>query len=68
VYGRGVEIELTVDEDNFSGVSPYLLGLVLEHYVARHVGINVFTQTKLVSMQRGPLASWAPRMGNRGVI
>lgn len=68
VYGRGVEIELTVDEDNFSGVSPYLLGLVLEHYVARHVGINVFTQTKLVSMQRGPLASWAPRMGNRGVV
>jgi len=26
---------------------------VLEHYLARHVSINVFTQTTLESMQRG---------------
>ena len=68
VYGRGVECELTVDEDGFSGGSPYLFGLVLEHYLARHVSINVFTETALKSMQRGEVARWPVRMGTRGIV
>ncbi len=68
VYGRGVQCTLTVDEDGFSGVSPYLFGVVLEHYLARHVAINVFTQTRLESMQRGMVAEWPVRMGTRGVV
>ncbi|MGF6805392.1 type VI secretion system protein ImpG [Paraburkholderia sp. Clong3] len=68
VYGRGVRCELTVDETGFSGVSPYLLGLVLEHYLARHVSINVFTETELRSMQRGLITQWRPRMGGRGAV
>lgn len=68
VYGRGVQCDLTVDEDTFSGISPYLLGLVLEHYLSRHVSINVFTQTRLESMQRGRVASWPVRMGTRGIV
>ncbi|EMI4173853.1 type VI secretion system baseplate subunit TssF, partial [Shigella flexneri] len=35
------------------GISPYLFGLVLEHYIARHVSINTFSQMTLHSMQRG---------------
>ncbi|MGF6820189.1 type VI secretion system protein ImpG [Paraburkholderia atlantica] len=68
VYGRGVRCELTVDETGFSGISPYLFGLVLEHYLARHVSINVFTETELRSMQRGLIAQWRPRMGGRGAV
>lgn len=68
VYGRGVKCELTVDEDGFSGVSPYLFGLVLEHYLSRHVAINTFTQTELTSIQRGQVASWPVRMGGRGAF
>jgi type VI secretion system protein ImpG len=68
VYGRGVRCELTVDETGFSGISPYLFGLVLEHYLARHVSINVFTETELRSMQRGPITQWRPRMGGRGAV
>jgi type VI secretion system protein ImpG len=68
VYGRGVQCDITVDEDAFSGISPYLLGVVLEHYLARHVSINVFTQTRLESMQRGQVASWPVRMGTRGIV
>jgi type VI secretion system protein ImpG len=67
VYGRGILCKLTVDEDNFSGISPYLFGLVLEHWLARHVAVNVFTQTELHSMQRGRIHQWPPRMGGRGV-
>jgi type VI secretion system protein ImpG len=68
VYGRGVQCNLTVDEDGFSGVSPYLFGLVLECYLSRHVSINVFTQTRLESMQRGEVAHWPVRMGTRGMV
>jgi len=67
VYGRGVACTLSVDEEGFSGTSPYLFGLVLEHYLARHVSINVFTQTVLESMQRGTVARWPVRMGGRGI-
>jgi len=68
VFGRGVECQLTVDEDGFSGISPYLFGLVLEHYLARHVAINTFVQTRLHSMQRGEVAHWPVRMGQRGGV
>ncbi|MET0207718.1 MAG: type VI secretion system baseplate subunit TssF [Burkholderiaceae bacterium] len=68
IYGRGVQCTLSVDEEGFSGTSPYLFGLVLEHYLARHVSINVFTQTVLESMQRGTVARWPVRMGGRGIV
>ena len=68
VYGRGVSCELTVDEEGFSGVSPYLFGLVLEHYIARHVSINTFSQMTLHSMQRGKIMTWPVRAGQRGSV
>ncbi|MDB5879578.1 MAG: vasA [Variovorax sp.] len=68
IYGRGVQCMLSVDEEGFSGGSPYLFGLVLAHYLARHVSINVFTQTTLESIQRGTIARWPARMGGRGIV
>lgn len=68
VYGRGVNVKLTVDEDNFSGNSPYLLGLILERYIARHTSINVFTETELHAMQRGLVARWPVRAGGRNAV
>jgi len=68
VYGRGILCKLTFDEDHFSGISPYLFGLVLERWLARHVAINVFTQIELHSMQRGRIFQWPPRMGGRGIV
>jgi len=37
-------------------------------YLARHVSINVFTETRLESMQRGMVASWDARMGTRSAV
>ncbi|MDT1785994.1 type VI secretion system baseplate subunit TssF, partial [Salmonella enterica subsp. enterica serovar Oslo] len=56
--GRGVRCELTVDEERFSGIRPYLLVLVLEHYIARHVSINTFSQMTLHTMERGQVMTW----------
>ncbi|END6102015.1 type VI secretion system baseplate subunit TssF [Yersinia enterocolitica] len=68
VYGRGICCTLTVDEEGFSGISPYLFGLIMENYLARHAAINVFTETELHSMQRGRVGQWKARPGRRGVL
>ncbi|WP_336280297.1 type VI secretion system baseplate subunit TssF [Cronobacter dublinensis] len=68
IYGRGVRCTLTVDENGFSGISPYLFGLIMENYISRHAAINVFTETELVSMQRGRITCWKARPGRRGVL
>ncbi|QCP54373.1 type VI secretion system baseplate subunit TssF [Trinickia violacea] len=66
VFGRGIDCELTVDETGFNGASPYLFGLILEHYVARSESAHSFTQTRMNSLQRGPIMRWPVRMGTRG--
>ena len=65
VFGRGVRLELEVDEAPFAGVSPWMLGAVLDQFFARHVGINSFTEFALRTIQRGSIASWAPQIGRR---
>lgn len=67
-FGRDIECMLTIDESGFSGTSPYLFGLILKHWLARHVSINSFTQTKLYSMQRGLIHTWPVRTGTRGTM
>ena len=68
VFGRGVQLELEVDEIPFAGVSPWLLGAVLDQFFSRHVGINSFTELALRSVQRGLLATWTPRIGRRPTV
>ena len=68
IYGRGVQCQLCVDEAGFSGISPYLFGVVLEHFLARHVSVNSFTQTELTSIQRGLVHRWPVRMGTRSAV
>lgn len=66
-FGRGVGIDIVVDESHFAGTSPYLFGAVMEQFLARHVALNTFTETRLVSAQRGQMGLWAPRFGRRPV-
>ncbi|MEO8752429.1 MAG: type VI secretion system baseplate subunit TssF [Casimicrobiaceae bacterium] len=68
VFARGVEISLTLDETAFGGAFAFLFGRVLETFFARHVGLNTFTETVVHSLQRGELARWAPRPGERPVL
>ncbi|ARP87824.1 type VI secretion system baseplate subunit TssF [Bordetella genomosp. 9] len=68
VYGRGVRIDLAVDEAAFSGISPYLFGAVLEKFFARHVSINAMSELALSTLQRGEIARWKPRMGARPAV
>lgn len=67
-FGRGVRIELEVDDLAFQGGSPYLLGCVLERYFARHVSMNGFTETRLRSPTRGDILVGKPMIGVRPTI
>jgi type VI secretion system protein ImpG len=65
VFGRGLEIILTVEETAFEGTGVFLLGMVLEQFFAHYVSINSFTETVLKSIQRGEIKRWPMRIGQR---
>ncbi len=67
-FGRGVRIDVEVDELAFQGGSAFLLGSVLEQFFARHVSMNGFTETHLHSPSRGEILSGLPRVGSRPVF
>jgi type VI secretion system protein ImpG len=67
-FGRGLEIQLDVDELAFEGSSAFLLGSVLEEFFARHVSLNSFTETALRSSRRGEVMRWRPRWGERPIL
>ncbi|CAB5723852.1 Uncharacterized protein conserved in bacteria [Delftia tsuruhatensis] len=67
VFGRGVDMEVAVDETRFAGSSPWLFGSVLEHFLARHVGINTASRLKMSTIQHGEFATWPARMGMRPI-
>ena len=68
IYGRGTNIKLTVDEEGFSGISPYNFGLVIKEWLVRHVSMNSFVQVELFSLQRGLIHRWPVKYGNKGVV
>lgn len=67
-YCRGIEINLTCDETAFEGAGLFLFASVLEHFFARYVSVNSFTQFVLHSVQRGELKRWQPRLGKTHLI
>jgi type VI secretion system protein ImpG len=67
-FGRGVQLDIGVDELAFQGASAFLLGCTLERFFARHVSINSFTETRVRSMTRGEIMSGRPRCGARPII
>jgi type VI secretion system protein ImpG len=67
-FGRGLEINMQVDEMAFEGGSAYTLGSVLDRYFARYVSVNSFTETVLRSETRGEINRWMPQWGGRPTL
>lgn len=67
-FGRGLEIQLSVDELSFEGGSAFLFGSVLHRYLSRHVSMNSFVQTSLHSLARGEIMRWQPELGARPLL
>jgi type VI secretion system protein ImpG len=67
-FGRGLEIQLTLDDHAFEGVGPFLLGAVLAEFFRRYVSVNSFTETVLRTPERGEVMRWVPRNGRRHTL
>jgi type VI secretion system protein ImpG len=67
-FGRGVELKVELDDLSFEGASAFLLGCVLERFVARHVSLNGFTQMLVHSPARGDILAGRPRCGTRPIL
>jgi type VI secretion system protein ImpG len=64
-FGRGVEINLTLDESAFSGEGAFLLGAVLEKFFCKYVSLNSFTQVIINTLERGEIMRWPVRAGTK---
>jgi len=67
-YGRGTEVTLTMEDAAFQGSSSFMLAAVLEQFFARLASINSFSKTVLRSAERGEVARWPARLGNRPTL
>lgn len=68
VHGRGVHLDLELDESAFEGSGAFLLGSVIEQFAARFVSINGFTQTSIRTPTRGPVHRWPVRVGSVALV
>lgn len=67
-FARGLEITVVFNESAFEGTGVFLLGSVLEQFFARYVSLNSFTETVIVSEQRGEIMRWKPSLGRRQLV
>ena len=67
-FGRGVAIEITIDELAYEGNSVFMLGMILDQFFAQYVSINSFTQLILNASDRGEIYRWPIRIGLRSAI
>jgi type VI secretion system protein ImpG len=65
---RGLEITVVLEDKAFEGSGAFLLGAVLDRFLAEYVAINHFTQTVVRTPERGEIMHWPPRIGLRGVL
>ncbi|SAK77992.1 type VI secretion protein [Caballeronia temeraria] len=67
-FGRGLLIDVLVDDLAFQGGSAWLFGSVLDRFFARYVSINAFVQTALRTSTRGEILRLPPRCGTRPIF
>jgi type VI secretion system protein ImpG len=67
-YGRGLQVDLSLDDAAFEGTGILLLATVLERFLARYVSLNSFTQLRLHSLTRGEIKQWPARVGSRKTL
>lgn len=67
-HGRGLRIDIELDDAAFEGTGLLPLSAVLERFFARYVSLNSFTQLRLLSTTRGEIKQWPVRIGSRHIL
>ncbi len=60
---RGIEVDLTLEDDRFAGSGVFLFASAIEQFLARYVALNAFTRLTLHTQQRGEIMRWPIRAG-----
>ena len=68
-FCRGLDVEVTFDEQRFASSGLYLLAAVLERFLALYGSINSFTRlTVKLHGRPGILRRWPPRAGDQELL
>lgn len=67
-FARGLQITVQFDESAFEGQGVFLLGAVLEQFLAKYVSLNSFTETVITTLQRKEIMRWPAQMGRRQIL
>lgn len=67
-FARGSEVRIQMEEQPFEGLGVFVLGSVLDAFLSQYVSINSFTETLVVSNERGEVMRWPARIGQRHTI
>jgi len=62
-FGRGLELQLTCEDNAYEGTGVFLFGAILDEFFARYVSLNSFTETVLRTEERGEVMRWPTRVG-----
>ena len=62
-HGRGLQVELLLEDAAFEGSGAFLMGAVLEQFFAKYVSLNAFTETVVKTTRRGTIMKWPARVG-----
>jgi len=65
---RGTEVTVTLDDKAFEGTGPFLLGAILDRFLAEYASLNHFTQTVIRTAERGEILRGPPRVGGRRLL
>jgi type VI secretion system protein ImpG len=66
---RGMEIDLTLDEELVGGIGElYLFSSVLNEFFAQYVTLNAFSRLKVTGAKHGEEFLWPARIGQRAIL
>ncbi|MCE2744515.1 MAG: type VI secretion system baseplate subunit TssF [Burkholderiales bacterium] len=65
---RGVQVTITIDELAMQGAGVAVLGAVLARYLAAHVSVNSFVQTRVKEHNTGAIVDFPAMSGNRPLL
>ncbi len=66
---RGMDLELVLDREKFSGIGSFLFATVLERFLPLYASVNSFTRLTLRENRADlPVKTWPPRVGEIALL
>lgn len=67
-FCRGIDYQLTVDEDYLGEHELFVFGSVLQRFLTKSCALNSFVELRIHSKQNGEMLTWQPMLGNKPIL